>query len=182
MTNYDESAKCTVSQLVEQHYTALYRYAYRLTGSSADAEDLTQQAFMTAHAKWDQLRTAEHARSWLFTILRNDFLKSLRPRSRAGVISLESVPEPTSSGPLNTDIDLERLQLALDDLPDEFRTPLMLYYFEELSYKQIAEQMDTPIGTVMSRLARAKTYLRGRLASADSSLGQNPPSRIRTTH
>ena len=64
------------------------------------------------------------------------------------------------------DIDPERLQQALNDLPEVFRTPLILFYFEEFSYRDIAEQMDLPLGTVMSRLARAKAYLRGRLLPA----------------
>ena len=64
------------------------------------------------------------------------------------------------------EIDSERLQQALNDLPEAFRSPVILFYFEEFSYRDIAEQMDLPIGTVMSRLARAKAHLRGRLLPA----------------
>jgi RNA polymerase sigma-70 factor (ECF subfamily) len=60
-------------------------------------------------------------------------------------------------------VDPERLQEALNELPEVFRTPIILYYFEDFSYRDIADQMDLPIGTVMSRLARAKAHLRGRL-------------------
>jgi RNA polymerase sigma-70 factor (ECF subfamily) len=61
------------------------------------------------------------------------------------------------------EVEPERLQLALSELPEAFRTPIVLYYFEDFSYRDIAEQMDLPVGTVMSRLARAKSHLRARL-------------------
>ena len=65
-------------------------------------------------------------------------------------------------------IDRERLQQILNELPEEFRTPILLYYFEELSYKEIAARMETPMGTIMSRLARAKATLRRRLSREES--------------
>ena len=71
-----------------------------------------------------------------------------------------TLPEPLP------EVEPERLQQALDDLPEVFRTPVILYYFDDFSYRDIAEQMDLPIGTVMSRLARAKGYLRSRLLQA----------------
>jgi RNA polymerase sigma-70 factor (ECF subfamily) len=169
----DESAQelPRLADLVEQHYRVVYRFAYRLCGSQADAEDLTQQTFLAAQANLHQLREAEAARSWLFTIARNTFLKS--QRSPAGhVVPLEYVGEPLDHRADHTRFDgLEReeLQAVLDELPEEFRTPLVLFYFQEFSYKQIARQMDLPIGTVMSRLARAKEHLRRRLLPESSS-------------
>src|SRR5206468_688737 len=82
------------------------------------------------------------------------------------------------------DIDPEQLQKALNDMPETFRTPIILYYFEDFSYRDIAEQMDLPIGTVMSRLARAKAYLRGRLVPGRSGESVNgvaaaPSARLR---
>src|SRR5579872_6358868 len=147
-----------LADLVEQHYALLYRYAYRLTGSEADAEDLTQQTFMTAQARWDQLRDETRAKSWLFTIARNAFLKELRAPAFQSTSFLDELPDPRSAmGPV--DSDTEQLQSALNDLPEEFRSPLILFYFREFSYKEIAEQMEVPVGTIMSRLARAKAYL-----------------------
>ena len=162
-----DDGPCAVnfSELVEQHYALVYRYSYRLTGSAADAEDLTQHVYLTAQAKLDQLREKSHAKAWLCTIARNAFLKSVRGRRNATVISLESVAEPTGEIPPETVVDPQELQTVLDELPEEFRTPLILFYFEDFSYREIAEQMDVPIGTIMSRLARAKTYLRRRLLS-----------------
>jgi RNA polymerase sigma-70 factor, ECF subfamily len=154
----------TVHRLVDEHYTALYRYAYRLSGSSADAEDLTQEAFCKAQLNLTQLRETHRAKAWLFSILRNAYLHRLRSDRQERCVSLdgigdlaESLPEPLPP------VDPEQLQHALDELPEVFRTPVILYYFEDFSYRDIAEQMDLPLGTVMSRLARAKAYLRERL-------------------
>lgn len=150
--------------LIDAHYEGLYRYAYRLTGSAADAEDLTQETFQKAFDRHDQLREPDRIRSWLYRILRNEYLHRLRDEKRKRVVPLETVgdlPERDADPP--PEVDPARLQQALDELDEGYRTPLILYYFEEFSYRDIAEQMDLPIGTVMSRLARAKAYLRSKL-------------------
>lgn len=155
-----------VEQLVGEHYASLYRYAYRLSGSAADAEDLAQEVFCKAQAKQDQLRDPGAARAWLFSILRNAYLHRVRTDRRH--LSLEEVgdiPEPLPD-PLPA-VEPERLQQALNEMPEMFRTPVILYYFEEFSYRDIAGQMEVPLGTVMSRLARAKAFLRGRLLSPE---------------
>src|SRR4051794_21227218 len=154
----------TVQRLVDEHYAALYRYAYRLSGSSADAEDLTQEAFCKAQFNFAQLRDPSRAKPWLFSILRNLYLHSVRAGRQHPCVPLDvagDVAEPLP-GPL-PDIDPEQLQQALNELPEAFRTPIILYYFEDFGYREIAEQMDLPLGTVMSRLARAKAHLRSRL-------------------
>ena len=152
-----------VATLVEAHYATLFRYAYRLTGSAADAEDLTQLAFLTAQEKLDQLRAAENAKAWLYAIVRNAFLKSRRGPA-SGPISLESVAEPPQPLEPPPDLTGEELTELLAELPDDFRVPLVLFYFEEMSYRDIATNLRLPIGTVMSRLSRGKTQLRQRLA------------------
>jgi RNA polymerase sigma-70 factor (ECF subfamily) len=155
---------CKLAELVERYYALLYRYAYRLTGSQADAEDLTQQAFLVAHDRWEQLRDEDKAKSWLFTIARNAWLKELRaPRCRASCL-LDELPGPPAETDLS-DFDEEQLQSALNELPEEFRSPVILFYFREFTYKEIAATMGVPIGTVMSRLARAKAVLRQRLTA-----------------
>jgi RNA polymerase sigma-70 factor (ECF subfamily) len=75
------------------------------------------------------------------------------------------LPEPATEELDQVEIDREELQAALNDLPDEFRIPLVLFYFGNLGYKEIADRVETPIGTVMSRLSRAKAYLRRRLSA-----------------
>lgn len=165
-----DARACNLVDLVERYYALLYRYAYRLTGSSADAEDLTQQAFLTAQTHWNQLRDEGCAKSWLFAITRNAYLKELRGQSRVRTTSLDGLAAEPNADLFEDDIDAELLQRLLDELPEEFRTPLILYYFDEFSYKEIAAQMGAPLGTVMSRLSRAKAWLRGRLAPSEPSV------------
>ena len=153
-----------LAALVEEHSEMLFRYAYRLSGSTADAEDLLQQTFLAAHRHLDQLREAERARSWLCSIMRNLYLKQVRSGGGLQVESLQDVAEPAAGGVIETPVDEELLQAALLELPEEYRSPVVLFYFGELSYKEIAEQLEVPIGTVMSRLARGKSLLKKRLA------------------
>jgi RNA polymerase sigma-70 factor (ECF subfamily) len=157
----DNSNDC--AQLVADHHEVLYRYAYRLTGSVPDAEDLTQQTFLVAQARLDQLRNTRSARGWLFAILRNAWIKDHRKRQPVLAASLElnmdNIPEEITPDL----IDRERLQNALDELPDEFKAVVLLFYFEGCSYREIAEKLDLPAGTVMSRLSRAKSHLRVKL-------------------
>jgi RNA polymerase sigma-70 factor, ECF subfamily len=163
-----------IEQLVDQHYAALYRYAYRLSGCAADAEDLTQEAFCQAHLKLGQLRDWERAKAWLFSILRNAYLHRVRAHKHEHVVSLDGVGDlPERPAEPLPEVDPQRLQQALNELPEGFRTPIVLYYFEDFSYRAIAEQMDLPLGTVMSRLARAKVHLRSRLAGPRADVPAN---------
>jgi len=162
------SQRC-VQELVDQHYPNLYRYAYRLTGSADDAADLTQETFCKAQRQLDQLREPARAKAWLFSILRNAYLHGARGGKQRRQVPLdlvgdlpEALPEPLP------EVEPERLQQALDELPETFRTPVILYYFDDFSYRDIAEQMELPLGTVMSRLARAKGYLRNRLLQPEA--------------
>ena len=156
-----------IAPLVEEHYQSLYRYAYRLSGAAADAEDLTQEAFCKAQAQLGTLRDPDRAKPWLFSILRNAYLHRARSDRAHKQVPLDAVGElPGDPPPDVPEVGPEELQRALNDLPEGFRTPVILFYFEDMSYRDIAEQMDLPIGTVMSRLARAKTHLRDRLMPA----------------
>jgi len=168
----DAPCPVAITELVEQFAELLYRYAYRLTGNAADAEDLTQQTFLTAQQKQNQLRNCQSIKWWLCSILRNAFLTSRRHRGRTqsleGVIDSLCLDEPP-----DTLVEPDELQRALLELPEEHRSPLILFYFEEFSYQEIAEQMQLPIGTVMSRLSRAKAFLRRRL-SEETQIGGRP--------
>jgi RNA polymerase sigma-70 factor (ECF subfamily) len=156
-----------IRDLIDAHYDALYRYAYRLTGAAADAEDLTQETFGKALTRLSQLREADRAKAWLFRILRNAYLHKARDRRRHRLVPLDAVGEVAYETEESLpDVDPAKVQEALNELDETFRTPLILFYFEEFSYKDIADHMDLPIGTVMSRLARAKAYLRAKLAPA----------------
>jgi RNA polymerase sigma-70 factor (ECF subfamily) len=161
------AAKPDLDRLVKEHYAPLYRFAFRLSGRAGEAEDLTQEAFCQAQSKLHQLRDAAAARGWLFAILRNAYLHRLRLMKGIRVVPIDDVGEiPDRDDFELPEVDSVQLQRALDQLPESFRTPVVLFYFEDFSYREIAEQMQVPIGTVMSRLARAKEHLRNGLAES----------------
>jgi len=171
----------TVQRLVDEHYVALFRYAYRLSGSSADAEDLTQETFCKAQLNFSQLRDPARAKPWLFSILRNAYLHRVRADKQQSCVSLDGVGDLAEPLPESLpDVDLEQLQFALNELPEVYRTPIILFYFDDFGYREIAEQMDLPIGTVMSRLARAKAFLRTRLAPGGDAVSVNGHTRRAT--
>lgn len=180
-----DSDKPTPAQLIQEHYESVYRFARHLSRSPVDAEDLVQQTFLIACRKLADLREAARTRSWLFSITRNLFLKEwLKHKERWGSPELEeSLPaelqqsqqhSETPEQLLEQRLEIELLQVALAELPDSFRVPLLMYYFEDLSYKEIGEALDLPLGTVMSRLARGKEHLRARLAAEYETLPATP--------
>src|SRR5262245_14138171 len=121
-----------VQRLVDDYYVALFRYAYRLSGSPAEAEDLTQEAYCKAQASVGQLREIQCAKPWLFRILRNCYLHKVRSSRQELTVPLdvvgdlaERLPEPLP------EVDSDQLQAALDELPEVYRTPIILYYFED---------------------------------------------------
>jgi RNA polymerase sigma-70 factor (ECF subfamily) len=155
------------TQLVDAHYAPLYRFALSLARSQADAGDLVQQTFYIWATKGDALREKAKAKSWLFTTLYREFLRGRRRDARA--TSIEDLP------PGEQDIAAEEVDrvakmdagtvvAALQSVDEVFRAPLTLFYLEDLSYIEIAETLDVPIGTVMSRLSRGKAQLRAALA------------------
>ena len=173
--------RAEIAQLVAEHHQAVYGYAYRLTGSAADAEDLTQQVFLQAQQKLEQLRSRDAARSWLFTILRHFFLKECEKRQPVAAgnlrIEIDHLPAATAEVP---PVDRAELQAALDELPVHYRVVVTMFYYEDCSYREIAERLELPIGTVMSRLARAKEHLRARLFRTED--GKEAGCRTGTAH
>lgn len=155
-----------VASLVAEHHASLYAYAVRLCGGPDGAEDLVQQTFLKAHANRDQLRDPDRAAPWLFAILRNCFLKAVRKKTpvRAGDLGIE-LETSVEEIPEVEEFDRERLEMALAELSEEFRVVVVMYYFEGASYREIAEGLGLPPGTVMSRLSRAKSHLRRRLSN-----------------
>lgn len=151
----------TITELVAQHYDAVYRLAFRLSGTTHDAEDITQQAFVDAQRHLHTLRDPASAKAWLCMIARNHFRRGLRDAGPSRT-SLDAIDEPAGAM-VAEPLDTRGLQTALNQLPTEFRTVLVLFYFENLSYQQIATELGLPIGTVMSRLSRGKQQLRQHL-------------------
>jgi RNA polymerase sigma-70 factor (ECF subfamily) len=171
----DTPLRVDIAQMVAEHHQAVYRYAYRLTGSVHDAEDLTQQVFLIAQRKMGQLRSMATAKSWLFAVLKNCFLRDRQRRRPMPVADLELKIDSVATKPPGEEIDHDQLQAALNRLPDIFRLAVVMFYFEECSYREIAEQLDLPIGTVMSRLARAKDQLRSLLSEAEQKSAKPQP-------
>ena len=154
-------------KLVERNYATVYRYAYRLAGCAATAEDITQDVFMKAIAHLDQLRSGDAERSWLLSITRREFMRWLRQVARPAHGRPSSLDE---EGALGTELNSQAqappldnedwVKAALGQLNEDARVALLMYYFEDLSYAEIAQQLQIPIGTVMSRLSRGREHLR----------------------
>lgn len=159
------------------HLDALYRGALRLTRNRAQAEDLVQEALARALRSFDRFTAGTNCRAWLFKIMRNAFLNRVRAEreapyddefldehrrdAEAGFPSSTATPEEEF---LQTVVhgDVER---ALRDLPERFREVVILADLEGFTYREIAEALDCPIGTVMSRLSRGRRLLRRALES-----------------
>jgi RNA polymerase sigma-70 factor (ECF subfamily) len=167
----DESDAFEKTALV--HLDALYRTALRLTGSRAEAEDVVQETFLRAFRGFRRFSPGTNCRAWLFTILRNVFLNRVRARGPEvvdGPEPLDSVEVESATGPsegarnpeeeffqsvLHGDVDR-----ALKALPLPFREAVVLADLEGLTYREIAEVLGCPLGTVMSRLSRGRDLLR----------------------
>jgi RNA polymerase sigma-70 factor, ECF subfamily len=165
------SATVDFQQLVDQQYAPLYRFALSLVRSEADAADLTQQTFFLWASKGDQLRDRSKAKAWLFTTLYREFLGRRRHEVRFPKIELEDVREEEMSVSPNVNaFDSATVLHALREVEEPFRAPVTLFYLEQFSYQEIADILEVPIGTVMSRLSRGKAQLRQQLLSKEESL------------
>lgn len=154
--------------LVDSHYESLFRFGQSLTGNPTDAADLTQQTFFIWAKKGHALRDTGKAKSWLFTTLYREFLKYNRRARKIDYRETEEIERtapPTEPDWLET-LDAGLVVESLARLDDTFRAPLTLFYLEDNSYKEIAQILDIPIGTVMSRLSRGKIQLRRLLRDA----------------
>jgi RNA polymerase sigma factor (sigma-70 family) len=154
-------------ELVEVFYTPLYRFALSLSREPSDAADLTQQTFLVWASKGHQLQEQPKVKSWLFTTLYREFLRGERKHCRQVESDGEiESPEMQSLPVVVNQLDGDAVLRALLDLEEIYRAPLSLFYLQEHSYKEIAETLDLPVGTVMSRISRGKARLREQLADA----------------
>ncbi len=158
------------------HLDAVYRFALRLTGSPERAEDLVQETFLRAFRSWDQYKPGTRCKSWLFTICRNLFLRERERGRRHDELVEENALAEGPGGPLANPVWLsltetdpegeffdsivdEEVLKAIDALPEEYRTAVVLSDLEGLPYQEISEMMDVPVGTVKSRLFRGRRKL-----------------------
>jgi RNA polymerase sigma factor (sigma-70 family) len=148
-------------EIVSQHYESLYRFALSLTQTEADACDLTQQAFYIWATKGHQLRDRSKVKSWLFTILHREFLQLRKRAIRFPHFELSDANDDLPAiepEPLNT-LDAAWVLAFLGHLPEPCRAALILFYMEDHSYKEIADILQVPIGTVRSRISRGMAQL-----------------------
>ena len=167
----------TFEQTVLPHLDAAYNLARWLAGNEADAQDVAQEACLRAFKFFGNFR-GDNARAWLLTIVRNTFYTWLRKNRPAEIVELSDEvleAENISAAPEIPAVrlgDAEAVQRAIAGLPVEFREMVVLREMEGLSYKEIAGLAGVPIGTVMSRLARARKLLQKQLAGEFKPGGQ----------
>lgn len=149
-------------KLVDEHYQGLYRFAFSLCRAEADACDLVQQTFLRWAAKGSQLRDPAKAKTWLFTTLHREFLGGRRRQARFPHHEVESVAHelPVVEPAAVQAMSGAEVMACLGRVDELYRAPLVLFYLQDHSYKDIAEILEIPIGTVMSRLSRGKEQLR----------------------
>lgn len=167
----DSTGRLSAAQLeawFAAHYAEVYRYAYRLSGEHSAAEDLTQQTFTAALGHGGTVRSAEAVRSWLMKVCRHLFFRGLKRSGRVeSELDAENLPARESHDGLELDTR-ETLQTCIQALPEPFRVVVLMFYFEDASYREIAHELGISVGTVMSRLSRAKALLRSAFPSTDT--------------
>ena len=178
-----------------QYLDTLYGAALRLTRSPSDADDLVQDAFLKAYRFYDHFEPGTNLRAWLLRILTNTFINKYRRTTRERKVLDGEESEPVGDGVMSraamralTDpvgdamrpLIGQEIQKALDELSDEHRLMIVLADVEELSYKEIADIVGCPIGTVMSRLHRARKQMQGKLVEQAIQMGIIDESRTST--
>ncbi len=174
-------SKQKFKRLTYPHMKLLYNVALKYTGNIFDAEDIVQETYLMAFNKFHQLRDPSRCKPWLLRILRNNFLKSCQKTK-----SLQRLKEGDYIDFLKTHIrrgdaedelvkksGAQLIKAAIDKLPVKYREVLVLYYMDEMLYKDIARTLDIPIGTVMSRLTRARESLKSGLLKTIKGPGEN---------
>jgi RNA polymerase sigma-70 factor (ECF subfamily) len=179
-----------------QYAPQLYNAALRMTRNRADAEDLVQETYLRAYRSYATFEAGTNLRAWLFRILTNTFINTYRAKQRRpqetdlgdmedlylyrriGQVNPASVSAEDQLLDLFTD---DEVKAALEELPEAFRLPVLLADVEEFSYKEIAEMLDIPMGTVMSRLHRGRKAMHKRLFDFAQERGLVVPSQPEPT-
>jgi RNA polymerase sigma-70 factor (ECF subfamily) len=191
----DELSKEEKDRIFEEealpHLNALYNYARSISRSDEDAEDLVQDTYMRAYRYFHQYEPGTNCKAWLFTILRNlyntNYKKYKRTPDQVHYDNIETIYKDIRDEDLNSvikdpesqffdNILPDEIREAIQDLPEEFRSTLILADIEDFSYKEIADIQDCPMGTVMSRLHRARNMLKKKLVDYAKDKGVIPES------
>lgn len=184
-SNPEVSKQSLFEEVALIHLDSLHNLALQLTRNPHEAEDLTQEAFLRAYRFFDRFEQGTNCRAWLFRILRNCFINRYRNRRARpedvdfGAIEgkLENLMEPGPGAVLNPEVALgsaridEAVQIALREIPEDYRAALVLSLVEGFSYREVASILSCPIGTVMSRIHRARKLLREQLVDLARSEG-----------
>lgn len=170
---HDDDSRCEKKhdslELIE-HMDKLFSYAMILTQNPSDAEDLVQETYVRAIRAVERLAPGGNVKHWLIVILRNIWFNQLRKKCASPVTTvadlervMEDVTAEVGEGPYDiyaSKVTQERVRAAIHQLPATFREIIVLREYEELTYQEIAKVVECPIGTVMSRMARARFKLR----------------------
>jgi RNA polymerase sigma-70 factor, ECF subfamily len=177
---------------------ALYNTAYRMTRNAEDAEDLVQETYFKAYRYYDKFEEGTNFKAWLFKIMKNTFINNYRKRQLAPAFSDFSDIEESFESQVSEDVSRqtknpeetllenvldEDVQEALDRLPPDYRMVVLLADLEGFSYKEIAEILEVPVGTVMSRLYRGRRLLEKvmlEFARDHNYLGEREPTKMRS--
>lgn len=168
----------TFQQEALPHLDAVYRFALRLAGSPGEADDLVQETFLRAYRAWDQYTLGTNAKSWLFTICRNVFLRGRERDVRRDELVTEAARSGADDDHAGNELPLfagrsdydpegdffrslvdDRILAAIDTLPADYREAVVLSDLQGMSYQEVAEILDVPLGTVKSRLFRGRRQL-----------------------
>ena len=163
----ESDTRLAIAQLYDAYAPALLRYLKRLTGSREEAEDLAQETFLKALRHWNKLEANTNAQAWLFRIARNAAYDSFRRRRRGptleqGDLELDRLPAPAAESDLG---DAEAVRVTLGRLPARYRVPLILHSVEGYPLDAIAGALGWKLGTVKSRLHRARAQFRSHYAA-----------------
>lgn len=171
---------------------AVYRFALRLAGNPPAAEDLVQETFLRAWRSWEQYTPGTNCKSWLFTICRNVFLRQQERGKRHDEILSEQAPEDPErlsrenpvfaatkdsdpEGDFFREVVDDDVLAAIDELPEDYRMAVVLSDLEGMAYKEIADMLEIPVGTVKSRLFRGRRILQQRLYEYAVEMGYISP-------